>query len=150
MAKTYKLLPVQVDIIKNEELLDSKSATGNELNLGMDVSLLGLLAVTAKGYKEAKEKLENYEIVEPNNSDIIGLGSTFEINMNFDGLEENEIYTLVEVKNTNDDHSFISINSPLGKAVEGAKVGQKIGYMVDQRNITGTITDIVKEHKKTL
>lgn len=167
MAKTYKLLPVQVEnlkkqydesllklqalnVIKNEEFLDSKAATGNELNLGMDASLLGSLAVTAKVYKDAKEKLENYEIVEPNNSDIIGLGSTFEINMNYDGFEENEIFTLVAVTNPKDDHSFISINSPLGKAVLGAKPGQKIGYMVDQKNITGTITDIIKEHKKTL
>lgn len=164
MGKKYRLLPVQVEnlqkmcdenfsklrklnIIKTEDLNDKKAASGREMNLGVDSSLLGILTVTIKNYKEAKEKLENYEIVEPSNSDIIELGSTFEVQMNYDGFEENEIFTLVETHIPNDDKSFISVDSPLGKAVVGAKAGEEISYTVEQRRITGTVTDIIKEQK---
>lgn len=161
----YKLLPVQVEnltkqhyeslaklqalnVIKNEEFADKKIATGKELNLGLDTSLLGTLSVAIKEYKDAKEKLESYELLEPNNSDIIGLGSTFELTMNYGELEETEVFTLVETHNTNDDHNFISISSPLGNAVNGHIVGDSISYMVEKRMITGTVTNIIKQ--KTL
>lgn len=167
MGKMYRLLPVQVEnlkkqydesflklkalnVLKTEELNDKKAATGTEINLGLDTSLLGTLTFASKGYKEAKQILENYEIVEPNNSDIIGLGTTFEVQMNYDGFEEKEIFTLVEIHTPNDDKSFISVNSPLGKAVVGAKTGEEISYTVEQRRITGTVTDIIKENQKTL
>lgn len=167
MKKMYKLLPVQVEnlqkqydetllklralnVISNEEFEDKKAATGKELNLGLDASLLGSLSVTTRDYKDAKEKLENHEVIEPNNSDVIGLGSTFEINMNYGGLEEKEVFTLVEVHNSKDDDSFISASCPLGRAVTGKKAGDKISYIVENRKITGEVTDIIKEHEKTL
>lgn len=167
MSKIYKLLPVQVEnlqrqhdenllklrqlnVVKNQELSDAKISTGNELILGMDISLLGSLSVAARDYKEAKERLGSYEIIENNNYDVIGLGSTFEINMNYDGIVEAETFTLVETRNHNDDENFISIDSPLGKSVVGSKVGDKISYAVDKIRMTGTVTGIVKEKQKTL
>lgn len=163
MAQKHKLLPVQVENlkkqyidnfkkqqnlinIKNEESADKKMAAGLEINFGDDVSLLGSLSIAAKNYKEAEKILANYEIIESRNADVIGLGSTFEVNMDAFGIET---FTLVEIKNSYDDRSFVSIDSPLGKAVNGAKVGDKISYKVDQNLFTGTITDIVKEKEKT-
>ncbi len=167
MKKMYKLLPVQVEnlqkqydesllklnalkVISNEDFEDKKAATGKELNLGLDASLLGSLSVTTRDYKDAKEKLENHEVIEPNNSDIIGLGSTFEILMNYGDCKEKEICTLVEMHNVCDSSDLISIDSPRGKAVLGKKAGDNISYEVEKRIFTGTVTDIIKEHEKTL
>ena len=167
MEQKYRLLPAQVENlkkqydesllkmqalngVKNEEFADKKAATGREINLGLDASLLGALTVTARDYRDAKEKLGNYEIIKPNNSDVIGLGSTFEIAMNYGDVTEKEIFTLVEVTNFADDPNLISIDSPLGKAVVGAKAGDTISYMVEKRKFTGAVTDVIKEQEKTL
>lgn len=165
--KKIKLLPVQVENLQKQyaetflrlqrinvdastSLEDIKAASGKELNLGLDASLLGSLSVTARDYADAKKILENHEVIEPNNSDIIGLGSTFVLDMNYSGIEATEVLTLVEVRNSRDDENFISISSPLGRAVNGKKEGDAISYIVDNRNITGKVTEIIKEHKKTL
>lgn len=167
MTQRYKLLPVQVEnlrkqhddsllklkslnILKNEEFADNKVASGKELNLGLDTSLLGNLSIATKDYKEAKEKLGNYELIEPNNSEIIGLGSTFEISMNYGDFDDKETFTLVEVHNVCDDSSLISVVSPLGKAALGKKVGDNVSYIVEDRKFTGTINSIIIENKKTL
>lgn len=163
----YKLLSVQVEnlqkqyeeslskltslnAVKNEEFADKKVATASEVNVGMDTSLLGALSIASGDYKDAKKKLENYEIIESNYSDVIDLGSTFEVEMNYGDLVEKEVFTLVEVHNKKDDHSFISIFSPLGEAVTGSKIGDEISYTVEKRKITGRVTDIIKEKQKTL
>lgn len=167
MKEKYRLLPVQVEnlrkqynesvaklqslnVMKENEVSERKVASGNEINFGPDTSLLGSLSIASRDYKEAKEKLECYELLENKNSDIIDLGSTFEVEMNYDGIVENEVFTLVEIRNHKDDHSFISIDSPLGKAVAGTQVGDAISYMVGKERITGTVTGIVKEKQKTL
>lgn len=167
MKQKYRLLPVQVEnlrkqydesvaklqslnIMKKDEMADKKGTTDNEISFSADTSLLGALSITSRDYKEAKEKLDNYEIIESNNSDVIGLGSTFEIEMNYEGLIETEVFTLVEVRNHKDDNSFISIDSPLGKAVAGTQAGDAISYMVGKERITGTVTSIIKEKQKTL
>lgn len=167
MKQKYRLLPVQVEILKrqynesisklealnvmkNDEALEKKGTTNNEICFSPDTSILGSLSIASRDYKEAKEKLESYELLENKNSDIIDLGSTFEVEMNYDGIIESEVFTLVEIRNHKDDHSLISIDSPLGKAVVGTQVGDEISYMVQKRIITGTITGIVKEKQKTL
>lgn len=167
MKQKYRLLPVQVEnlrkqydeslsklqtlnVMKNTEASDKKGTTDSEINFSADTSLLGALSITSRAYKEAKERLECYELLENKNSDIIDLGSTFEVEMNYDGIVENEVFTLVEIRNHKDDHSFISIDSPLGQAVAGTQVGDAISYMVGKERITGTVTGIVKEKQKTL
>lgn len=167
MEQKYRLLPVQVDnlqklyhesflklkalnVVKNEEMADTKVATGAELNLGLDASLLGTISVAKKNYDESREILGNYEVIEPNNSDIIGLGSTFEVLLNYGDFQETEVLTLVEARNVCDSSDLISVFSPCGKAALGKKAGDNIAYMVDGTRITGTVIDVVKENKKTL
>lgn len=167
MKQKYKLLPIQVEnlrkqydenllklkalnVIKSEEFIDKKNVNGQELNVGIDVSLLGTLTVTVKDYNDAKEKLKNYEVIEPNNSDVIDLGSSFEIALKAGDSFIKKVFTLVEVNNVCDGPDLISVSTPIGKAVLGSKVGDEISYIVNDRKITGNITDIIKEHKKTL
>lgn len=167
MKPKYKLLPIQVENLKKqyneslaklralnglkfEELADKKGTIDNDVSFSADTSLLGALSITSRDYKDAKEKLENYEIIEYNNSDVIDLGSTFEVEMNYGDITETEVFTLVEVKNHTDEHNFISVDSPLGKAVTGTQVGDTISYIVEKRKIIGTVTGIVKEKQKTL
>ena len=127
------------------EMLDSTNASS------FDTSLLGSLHVTSESLKVAKEQLENYEILEPNTSDVIGLGSTFEISMTYgNGFEEDATLTLVQVRNIGDSEDYVSIDSPLGKAVVGAKAGEEIKYAVNKNLIKGSITKIVKPKVKTL
>ena len=154
MKPMYRLLPVQVEnlkkqymesvcklkelnVLKNDEMSDKKGITDNEICFSADTSLLGSLSIAANDYKEAKEKLDSYEIIENNNSDIIGLGSTFEAQMNYEGLIETETFTLVEVRNHKDDRNLISVDSPLGKSAQGKTIGDTIGYTVEKRRITG-------------
>lgn len=167
MNTKYKLLPVQVEnlekiytesvnklrslsILENEELADKKHITDNEISFSADSSLLGSLSITMRNYKETKEKLANYEILEPNRSDSIGLGSTFEIEMNYENSTQLETFTLVETRNFGDGSNLISINSPFAKGVMGAKQGDIVKYNVGERHFTGTIISIIKEKQKTL
>lgn len=169
MSKQFKLLSEQVENLNRQieanrsrlfnltsagaqqskdnlsEALDSTNASS------LDTSLLGSLHVTSESLKIAKEQLENYEILEPNTSDVIGLGSTFEIVMTYgNGFEEDATLTLVQVRNIGDSDDYVSVDSPLGKAVVGATAGQEIRYTVNKNLIKGSITKIVKPKVKTL
>ena len=167
MNKKYKLLPVQVEnlertyaesfaklnalnVLENQEMADKKHITDNEISFSADTSLLGALSITMRDYKEAKEKLANYEMLEQNNSDSIGLGSTFEVEMNYEGKVVKKTFTLVETRNYGDDSNLISINSTFAKGVIGAKQGDVVKYNVGERHFTGTIISIIKAKQKTL
>lgn len=166
MNKKYRLLPHQVEalqtqyeknyrklqslnVIKKDEFSEYKTSNGtNEMNIGLDSSFLGSLEITTRLFKEAQEKLGNYELIEQSSSDNIELGSCFEFLAN--GEEESEIFVLVETVNLGEDYSFISMNSPFGKAVLGASAGDAISYCVDGRKFEGTIAKIIKPRQKTL
>lgn len=169
MSKQFKLLQEQVENLNNQiemnrvrfsnltlsktqQFKDSESEIRDKTNASsFDTSLLSSLHITSESLKAAQEQLNNYEILEPNTSDVIGLGSTFEIAMDYDnGFDDTETLTLVQVRNIGDSEDYISIDSPLGKAVVGAKVGEEIKYMVEKRLIKGSITKIVKPKVKTL
>lgn len=169
MSKQFKLLSEQVENLNNQIAMNNKKLLnltsiknqqsddmGNEMfdstnARSLDTSLLGSLHIAKKSMLAANEQLSNYEILEPNTSDIIGLGSTFEINMVYDdGFEDTETLTLVQIRNIGDSADYISIDSPLGKAVVGAEVGQEIEYMVEKRLFRGSITKIIKPKVKTL
>lgn len=169
MQSKFKLLPEQVENLNTQIRLNNErlgnlatverqqfSEMKNErfdstTAVSLDSSLLSGLHVARKNIQQAKEQLLDYEIIEPSASDIIGLGSTFEIVMDYgDGFEDTEILTLVQVRNAGDSSDYVSINSPLGRAVNGATVGKQIRYLVEDRVITGSISKIVKPKIKTL
>ena len=139
-----------INLAKNEQYAEFKSHVEDETAFGPDTSILGALAAVGREFNDAKQKLGNYELIEPNNSDIIGLGSTFEVLMNYGGMEESATITLVEVHNVGDSANLVSINSPLGKASLGKQVGDEISYMVEKRKFTGTVKNILKQKQKTL
>ena len=66
------------------------------------------------------------------------------------GFEEDATLTLVQVRNIGDSDDYVSVDSPLGKAVVGATAGQEIRYTVNKNLIKGSITKIVKPKVKTL
>ena len=166
MSKQFKLLPEQVENLNNQIKMNSSRLSNLTLSTtqqikdiqteihdttnarSFDTSLLGSLHVTSEMLKEAQQQLSNYEILEPNTSDVIGLGSTFEIIIGSD--DDVELLTLVQVRNVGDSEDYVSIDSPLGKAVIGARAGEEIKYMVEKRTIKGSITKIVKPKVKTL
>ena len=169
MSKQFKLLPEQVENLNNQIELDRERLTNlnsakkqqssdiqNESfdttnASSFDTSLLGSLHVVSRNIKSAQEQLSDYEILEPNLSDTIGLGSTFEVVMTYEnGFEDEATFTLVQVRNSCDSMDYISIDSPLGKAVIGAQAGQEVNYMVEKRLIKCSITKIVKPKVKTL
>lgn len=92
--------------------------------------------------------LKNATIIsEQSNSDEVGLNNTVEIY--FEDDDETEIYKLVTSIRGNSLDGKISTESPLGRAVLGHKVGDRVfvkinetaGYYVEIRSIQNTADD---------
>lgn len=97
-------------------------------------------------FHELDEKLrglERIEIVkEKINNDKVGINSIVEVK--FEGEEESEIYKITggtksDIKDNSQD---ISINSPLGKSLNGKKVNDIFTYKVDNIEMIGKIIGI--------
>lgn len=79
--------------------------------------------------------------------DEVGLNNTVEVY--FEEDDETEVYTLVTTVRGNSLKGLISIDSPIGKALLGHKVGDRVfveiqpnaGYYVEIRNIQNTEDD---------
>lgn len=157
----YKFLPEQIENLKQQletkstkldainairksNFLERKSGQTDELLFQTDHSLLGNFIMTTSALNEIKKQLLNCEIIEPNNSDEIGIGSNFEISSDFDGKELTEVFTLVETRLAGDPSNYISVSSPLGKAVIGKKEGDTFRYVVENSIFTGKINQIIK------
>ncbi|NKQ34190.1 MAG: transcription elongation factor GreA [Chloroflexi bacterium] len=75
--------------------------------------------------QELEDILKNYEIIqEPNGADSVRIGSWVVICE--EGYDEEERYHLVGPAEANPDESRISNESPLGRALLGAKVGDVV------------------------
>lgn len=161
----YKFLPEQIEGLKKE--LESKTKNLNEINvirkesfsekktselsdpsLQVDNYLLESFISNTTSLNEIKNKLINCEVIEPNNSDEIGIGSTVSISLFFEGEEEKSIFTLVETHLSTDPTSFISIFSPLGRAVVNKKSGDNFRYVVENSIFSGKINEIIKAEDK--
>ncbi len=155
----YKFLPEQIENLKRqlddenakfsdileirkEHYLERKTGQGEETRILFDNYLLETFLMNATALSDIKEKLLNYKIIERNNSDKIGIGSTFEII--FDGDEEKLTFTLIETRLPKDPAHFISISSPLGKAIIGKTQGDSFRYTVEESVISGRINEIKK------
>ncbi|HFE67365.1 MAG TPA: transcription elongation factor GreA [Chloroflexi bacterium] len=75
--------------------------------------------------QELEDILKNYEIIkEPNGADSVRIGSW--VTISEEGFDEEERYHLVGPAEANPDESRISNESPLGRALLGAKVGDVV------------------------
>ena len=75
--------------------------------------------------QELEDILKNYEIIkEPNGADSVRIGSW--VTISEEGYDEEERYHLVGPAEANPDESRISNESPLGRALLGAKVGDVV------------------------
>lgn len=139
-----------INNIRKAAFEEKKTGSGQETSFPVDNSLLGSFIMNTNSLNDIKNKLLNCEVIEPNNSDEIGLGSKFEISLFFDEEEEREIFTLVETKISGDPSNFVSVNSPLGKAVLGKKQGDNFRYVVENRIFSGRIDEIIKTKENNL
>lgn len=160
----YKFLPEQIENLKKqldentsqldgiiemrrENYQEKKTGQGNEISVQLDNTLLESFVVNANTLNDIRRKLLNCKVIEPNNSDEIGVGSTFEITLNFGGVEDKSVFTLIETRIPKDPMHFISISSPLGKAVIGKKQGDSFKYVVENSVISGKINEIIKTNE---
>lgn len=76
--------------------------------------------------KELEDILKNYQIIGDNGekSDFVRIGSY--VTVSEDGYDENERYHLVGAAEADPGNGRISNESPLGKALLGAKVGDSV------------------------
>jgi transcription elongation factor GreA len=85
---------------------------------------------------ELEEILKNHKIIESGKSDTVRVGST--VTISEEGFDEEEKYTMVGEFEANPADGKISNESPLGRALLGAKVGDKV-----QVNAPNGIIDFV-------
>lgn len=162
----YKFLPEQIENLRKqmysetlklkgivqtrkENYAEQKTNEGEETRIQVDNTLLESFIMNTNSLNDIKKKLLNCEVVERSNSDEIEVGSTFEISLFFDDEEERSIFTLVETRLPKDPINFISVTSPLGKAILGKKQGDKFKYVVENSIFSGRIDEIVKEKVRT-
>ncbi|MCI7262068.1 MAG: transcription elongation factor GreA [Clostridium sp.] len=89
--------------------------------------------------------LKNAKIVsDRSNADEIGLNDT--VTLYFEEDEEDEVYRLVTSIRGNSLKGLISIESPLGKAILGHKVGDHVEVRVNEK---ASYTVVVKKIEKT-
>ena len=70
--------------------------------------------------------IENCEIVEGTEGDIVEPGSVVELR--YEGDDDAETYFYGSVEERGIEHDIISPRSPLGQALAGAKVGDKVDF----------------------
>jgi transcription elongation factor GreA len=70
--------------------------------------------------------IENCEIVEAGEADEVGPGSI--VQLRYDGDDDVDTYFYGSVEERGVEHDIISPGSPLGVALLGAKVGQRVDF----------------------
>lgn len=83
-------------------------------------------------------------VSDQSNADEIGLNDT--VTLYFEEDEEDEIYRLVTSIRGNSLQNRISIESPLGKAIQGHKVGDRVEVKINEK---ASYTVVVKKIEKT-
>ena len=98
-------------------------------------------------YKAAKQDKNAKIVSDSSKVDEVGINNTVEVY--FEDDDETETYRLVTSIRGNSLQGLISIESPLGKAIQGHKVGDRVlvrtngndGYYVVIKNIDNTTDD---------
>ncbi len=163
--ETLKLLPEQVAALNieaeklNEEFLkmldderqaerilpgcDMQGITDTNDNL----SVTRLMSIRTR-ISTINSYLNCYELVDKYDSEKISIGTEFDIYMDFgNGDTEKGTYKLVQVNVCNRyENNYISIDCPLGTAVQNKKIGDHISYLTPNKNkVNGVILDILPE-----
>ena len=92
--------------------------------------------------------LNSYELVEKYDCEKISIGTEFSVYMDFgNGDTEKGTYRLVHANVCNKyENNYISIDCPLGTAVQNKKIGDHISYLTPNKNkVNGVILDILPE-----
>lgn len=166
-----QLLPDQIISI-NDKLTTLKKKLNNLINDSKEIQVRGVLGSgvsdipDSKTYtdidylkseiKKLEEILENSEVVSHYNEARIGIGTRFAATLDFNGELETEEYILVDTKEGTTltknkkvtDATYITVNSPFGKAIVDKKIGDSIVYQVNDMTVVGLVEDIVPENKK--
>lgn len=161
-----KLIPEQIKyiekrIIELEKRLESLKQSivannasgcklgGNDAHIdGYDINLFSALAEGQRELETLRSVLSNYEQVSNQNADTIEVGTVFTAALNFgDGDIECSEYVLIDGCGMPIDGevNYVTLASPLGKAVIGKKVNDPICYPKprnDKEMITGVIESI--------
>lgn len=83
-------------------------------------------------------------VSDQSNADEVGLNDT--VTLYFEEEEEDEVYRLVTSIRGNSLQNRISIESPLGKAIQGHKVGDRVEVKINEK---ASYTVVVKKIEKT-
>ena len=76
--------------------------------------------------RQLASMLENAEIVEVTDSDIVEPGAVVELR--YEGDDDTDTYFYGSVEERDIEHDIISPRSPLGEALVGKKVGDKVDF----------------------
>lgn len=137
----------EINLIRKDNFSEKKTSEGSDPSIQIDNYLLESFISNTTSLSKIKNKLINCEVIEPNNNDEIGIGSTFSISLFFEE-EEKAIFTLVETHLSTDPAHYISISSPLGRAVVNKKSGDNFRYVVENSIFSGRINEIIKTEDK--
>ena len=142
-----KLEKLKLDFIENEKEMTQSFANSNGDGAHDNAEFEFLLAkerMLVSQINEQINKINNVEIIEvvEMEEDCVNIGDTIDINMLFDLNDEEEI-TIELVGSEYSTEGEVSINSPLGKAIYGKKIGDMVSYNVNDNEI------VVKILRKT-
>lgn len=83
-------------------------------------------------------------VSDQSNADEVGLNDT--VTLYFEEEDEDEVYRLVTSIRGNSLQNRISIESPLGKAIQGHKVGDRVEVKINEK---ASYTVVIKKIEKT-
>jgi transcription elongation factor GreA len=98
----------------------------------------GRLRGINQGIKETEEMLARAEIIETTDNEKVGLGNFVTVKSN----EKNKTYQILGSTETDPSAGVISSSSPLGSALLGKKIGEKITVKLKDKTIEYEIVKI--------
>lgn len=144
-----KLEKLEAEFMDNEKAMTvaykASSGDGAHDN-GEFETLLNNERLLASQIELQKNKIRGIEIIEVEDlgEEMINIGDTVSIDMFFDNEPERMTITLVGSDGVFEENK-ISVNSPLGKAIYKAKVGDTVSYKVNKNSIMVDIVEKVNE-----
>lgn len=122
----------EVDRVENIKALQDARAQGDlSENADYDAARDQQGKINAR-INEIEAILKNYVIIQKDKTGMISAGSTVEVR--FDGEDETEKYVIIGSLQTDPLSGKISNQSPLGKALIGKKVGDKVDFTSETGN----------------
>ena len=129
------------DYFSNLKYGDSESMAGD----GSNNLINSQYQLTERQKREYESVLRQGQRITEIDTTKIGLGTKF--SLQFKGEDKSEQYTLVDTKIGMACDSCISLETPIGKALESATIGDEVSYSIPgtQQKNSATVTDIVRD-----